>query len=443
MSLIKKALLKDKLNKVSEKASVQIDWEQNNSNANDYIKNRPFYEEDYIVTFNNIEINFNPDEQSFKWVSGSLPTANFDKTKEYKIIFDGQEYYSKIKSGYAKAVGSYLYLGEALPWDSRFNEEYPFCIYCPNPKAINENVSEIGFTVNPIKNETINCFVAIIDPTEKVVAKIDPKFIPNIQIVPINENSDMTVNDFLDLKSGFYYIYDSPLANAYGLIYIIDDGYSIMWVCYDTGMLFEGVYVDENILNAEESYDMYGVGYNALKDALDNGKSGENYMLSLDDNMEAIFTKFIPPECITHINTDGTMTSEEFKNLNTGIYIFDNPLSITGYNDTAIIRGIVCYEQEGNDFKAHCLNGLLEITRYYDTFYIGTMLPIATSTNFGAVKPVKKTDEMTQEVGIGSVGELYTAPPDYIINSSTEGSTKKFQITVDDDGVVSATEVTE
>ena len=33
--------------------------------------------------------------------------------------------------------------------------------------------------------------------------------------------------------------------------------------------------------------------------------------------------------------------------------------------------------------------------------------------------------------------------PNYIINSSTEGSTKKFKITIDDSGTISATEITE
>ncbi|MGQ4525731.1 SGNH/GDSL hydrolase family protein [Intestinibacter bartlettii] len=37
-------------------------------------------------------------------------------------------------------------------------------------------------------------------------------------------------------------------------------------------------------------------------------------------------------------------------------------------------------------------------------------LPIATSTKLGGVKPVSKTDEMTQEVGVDTEGKLYTNP---------------------------------
>ena len=37
-------------------------------------------------------------------------------------------------------------------------------------------------------------------------------------------------------------------------------------------------------------------------------------------------------------------------------------------------------------------------------------LPIATSTKLGGVKPVNKTDEMTQEIGVDAEGKLYTNP---------------------------------
>lgn len=43
----------------------------------------------------------------------------------------------------------------------------------------------------------------------------------------------------------------------------------------------------------------------------------------------------------------------------------------------------------------------------------------------------------------GSYNDLTDVPTDVIINSSTEGSTKKFKITVDDAGTITAMEVTE
>ena len=53
-----------------------------------------------------------------------------------------------------------------------------------------------------------------------------------------------------------------------------------------------------------------------------------------------------------------------------------------------------------------------------------------------------KTDVMTQPVGIDDDGKLWTEPG-VILSSSTEGSTKKFRIAVDDTGTLSAKEITE
>lgn len=47
-------------------------------------------------------------------------------------------------------------------------------------------------------------------------------------------------------------------------------------------------------------------------------------------------------------------------------------------------------------------------------------LPIATSTTLGGVKPVNKTDKMTQEVGVDAEGKLYTTP----IASGDSGETE-------------------
>ncbi len=51
-------------------------------------------------------------------------------------------------------------------------------------------------------------------------------------------------------------------------------------------------------------------------------------------------------------------------------------------------------------------------------------LPIATSTKLGGVKPVNKTDEMTQEVGVDVEGKLYTNP-----STNGTGSTTTEDIT--------------
>lgn len=52
-------------------------------------------------------------------------------------------------------------------------------------------------------------------------------------------------------------------------------------------------------------------------------------------------------------------------------------------------------------------------------------LPIATSETLGGVKPIAKTDKMTQAVGVTKEGLLYTAPPTVVSGSTDEGTFKK------------------
>lgn len=53
-------------------------------------------------------------------------------------------------------------------------------------------------------------------------------------------------------------------------------------------------------------------------------------------------------------------------------------------------------------------------------------IPIATSTTLGGVKPVTKTDDMTQQVGVDANGVLYTAKENYIVRFSFDSSTRKW-----------------
>ena len=53
-------------------------------------------------------------------------------------------------------------------------------------------------------------------------------------------------------------------------------------------------------------------------------------------------------------------------------------------------------------------------------------IPIATSTTLGGVKPVAKTDDMTQQIGVDANGALYTAKENYIVHFSFDSSTQKW-----------------
>lgn len=53
-------------------------------------------------------------------------------------------------------------------------------------------------------------------------------------------------------------------------------------------------------------------------------------------------------------------------------------------------------------------------------------LPVANSNTLGGVKPVAKTDDMTQQVGVDANGALYTAKENYIVHFSFDSSTQKW-----------------
>lgn len=67
----------------------------------------------------------------------------------------------------------------------------------------------------------------------------------------------------------------------------------------------------------------------------------------------------------------------------------------------------------------------------------------ATSSEDGSIGLVPVPTAGDQDKVLSGAGTWVSIPDQTIINSSTEGSTKKFRITVDDAGTISATEVTE
>lgn len=54
------------------------------------------------------------------------------------------------------------------------------------------------------------------------------------------------------------------------------------------------------------------------------------------------------------------------------------------------------------------------------------ILPVANTNTLGGVKPVAKTDDMTQQVGVDANGALYTAKENYIVHFSFDSSTRKW-----------------
>lgn len=107
MSVIDAIIAKKLCNGGGGGSGVQPDWNQNDSTAVDYVKNRPIYEKDGEVL----------PEQSFNFTPQGVALAQFEdsflESTEYKVTFDGTEY-------------TCIYANHVIG-DFRF-EKYPFAI---------------------------------------------------------------------------------------------------------------------------------------------------------------------------------------------------------------------------------------------------------------------------------------------------------------------------
>lgn len=107
---------------------------------------------------------------------------------------------------------------------------------------------------------------------------------------------------------------------------------------------------------------------------------------------------------------------------------------------TWIDTGLIKYADDGLDFYQ------LPYVCFDDDQSLAADQQAQARANIG-LTPVAKTDAMTQSVGLDAeTGELWAVPPtgdNIVLASSTAGSTKKFRLTVDDSGTLSAVEVTD
>ena len=143
----------------------QADYEQNDSTAKDYIKNRPFYSsgivEDTLLdgTFDFVE---NPDFGLYQYSEES--SAIFEELKTYTVIFDGTSYSC---TGYIPMEEAPAVLGNvSLLGVSGGNNEPFLMLTADSHLVIYTNSTDASHTVK------------IIDPRE-TIKKLDEKYLPD------------------------------------------------------------------------------------------------------------------------------------------------------------------------------------------------------------------------------------------------------------------------
>ena len=254
------------IHKIDEKylPKIQSDWNQNDESAVDHIKNRPFYEKyednliiegaitydiaEMVATINNYEnyvLNLNT-----KYI---VTVNDISVECQFYPYSDGsQGYYFGDKEGKVYAVGYPPGTVGMHLSDIVFDNEY-FNYYNVNFNDDRQKYC-IGASISIVKRDCI-------------IKQIDSKYLPNMQITPINEDGTMTNEEFTMLSDGIYYMYNSPLDNAFGLVSILN-GY---WSCYDTGYYYGDISLDDsgNIIASDEGT-IDGFGYTEADYLLSN-----------------------------------------------------------------------------------------------------------------------------------------------------------------------------
>ena len=226
----------DELSELIAEKAVQADWNQNDPEAADYIKNRPFYEEEGRVTLYSGTVELTENDRYVDGGTGKTYYATdvedlfgLDANKSYFIKFNGVEYIPEVVGD---EYGVVLYVNELCDF-SYFIRTYTDSNYG-------------SLTVLQPGNHSLE-----ISYVDTVVHKIDHKFLPvldwnNIENRPFYDTTavtrkvifDGTVDGFYDnsgeYTTGYGKSIDSPI--------LVDALYEVV---YD-GVTYSNVYVVEN-----------------------------------------------------------------------------------------------------------------------------------------------------------------------------------------------------
>lgn len=187
-------------------SGIQSDWSQNDENAVDYIKNRPFY--DAIVVGDAVTA-----EETITCDNTTLPTVDMSvligEYPTYKVIFDSVEYICESLQHFHPQGGypDCWYLGNAhLCWSDSTATDEPFCLTFAQtgPWSGMLNIyADDG-------DHTIQVFAAEVEYT-----KIDEQFIPDtIARIPDWNQHDNTATDYIKNRP-FYECTDFGPGNAF------------------------------------------------------------------------------------------------------------------------------------------------------------------------------------------------------------------------------------
>ena len=438
------------------KPQVQPDWNQNDETAADYVKNRPFYTSDPVenifveestVSFADVGYGYSGEIQST-----FVPTVG----ETYKVTWDGIDYECTcIESNGIPMLGDInIVFGEHDPADE------PFLISARNGEKL---------WIVTVDSSASHTFSVVSSESVAQVVKINPKYLP-ISVKPIGGSylTFSSANNFTLSVKNLSKNWDGTLE------YFTSDG---AWTVWDG--------TKSLVANANEGeYALYlrGIGNTTIT----GSGSLPSWLLNGTDI-----------KCIGNIENlldYATVKSGGHPNMSTNCYnsMFYNCTSLTKapalpattlatscymgmfYNCTSLTQAPAlpattlatsCYRSMFDSCSGLKLSSTKtnEYTQEYRIPSSGESMSLTNSltdmfTSTGGTFTgtpdinttyylssdnmiIRDTDISTLNGYVGSM--INTAVTDHIIlTSSTADSTKRFKITVDDSGTVSATEIT-
>ena len=365
-------------------SSIQPDWNQNDETADDYIKNRPFYDRKAPARLLNGIFKFTSDNNLYI----AKPTFEYDFIigETYTVKFNGRTYRCN-----AIKINDYWYaLGNLSLINMGENTNEPFVIEkLRSGYSIKTNISKSNISVE-VTGDTM------------IATKIPEKYLPdNIgsgsSVQPDWNQTDATANDYIKNKPT---IIGKASVNQYGSV---------------LGEVFNNY---NN--NAANGFYSHAEGSDTTASGSCSHAEGKKTTASGD---------------YSHAEGWSTKASEQYSHAE------GDSTEATGY----------CSHVEGSDTKA---SGQYSHAEGYYTLASSKYQHVQGKFNISDT-----TDTYAHIVGNGldylsrsnahtldwSGNAWYAGTVEgtaMIVKSSTEGSSKRFKITVDDSGAITATEIT-
>ena len=323
----------------SSGGGMQPDWNQNDSTATDYIKNRPFYEGDpsETVLVEESTVAFSGSGGTY---SGSIQSTFKPKLgNTYKIFWDGSTYESLCTSLYEDFV-----IGNTSLMGMGTDTGEPFVIF----------ISQGTDTIQIVTKDTSESHIISISESSQLIVKIPAKFIDKNTsgYIIVHKSETMTKQE----------------AENYHNAFLAEQIAFVIW----GNLHIKFIYLNGSTLDLTlENNEYYGIA----------------------ENNEGLFNY-----------NDRILSSASF------------PADYTSTNSA---------------IKIYCEKNKISISPSSISGGVG-------STD--ALFTVRQNGTKSKNFDVLGNGEAVT--PAIILYSSTAGSTKKFRVTVDDSGTISATEVT-